>query len=88
MKLFYGDYCTSSQVTIDDVDVTDLMADEKYSEAMPLYKSAIIKWVESTDDIAELDNIFRYLMTNVGEYKDLGNCEQCGGYNEEYTLEV
>lgn len=80
MKLEYNDLCVSPSIIIDNKENDNISIDD--------YKEAIIKIINSCNDIATIQDIFIHLMTLLGEYKDLGLCDECGEWNSIYTLNI
>lgn len=80
MKIVNISGCTCDSLTIDgketvDMDIIDL-------------QEAIKKVLDRETDIAILQSILMDLVNHMGEYKDLGHCDDCGDYIEQYTLEI
>jgi len=52
------------------------------------FKSVLKKMIDNINDIAVLQSTFIHIIKNMGEYKDLGKCGQCGDYSSKYTWEI
>lgn len=51
-------------------------------------KDIVHKLVDKCDDSAILQQFVEHFMEHYGKYKDLGKCEQCGDWIENYTIEI
>lgn len=80
MKLEYTDGCICTSLSVDGVETIDMKTED--------LQAVICKLVKREDDISVLQDLFTSLMSSQGEYKDLGQCEQCGDFISEYTLEI
>lgn len=81
MKLEYTDGCMSFSTTIDGKEIADI-------ENTTTIKDVIHKLVDRIDDVGCLQRLFTDLMSELGEYEDLGQCEQCGDWVFTYKLEI
>ena len=80
MKLQVTEGCTAFSYEVDDKEWVDLTHEE--------CKETLLKLIESCDDCRNLKHVFIDLMQDLGEFKDLGTCDQCGDYVTRYTLEI
>lgn len=80
MELKYVTGCTCDSLTLDGVETADLPV-EKLQEAL-------LKVIKSTGKEDVLQDILICIMEGQGEYKCLGNCEQCGDTINEFTLNI
>lgn len=80
MKIVSTSGCTCDSLTINDIETINIKAENL---------QAVIKvLIDRETDVGVLQDILRDLVTNLGEFKDLGHCETCGDYIDQYTLEV
>ena len=80
MKIVSVTGCTCGSLTVDGIETIDMKVEE--------LQEVVKKVVEKTTDIGQLQGILIDLTSSMGEYKDLGHCDECGDYIEQYTLEV
>ena len=71
-------YCTS--LTVDGKETVDMTNEE--------IKASIRAILDREEDLATLQSILKSLIESQGEYKDLGDCEECGDWIFNYTLEI
>lgn len=80
MKLKYVDGCICTSLTVDGVETIDMKPED--------FKNVIHKLIDKETDRGILQTIFIDLMEDIGEFRDLGHCSQCGDWITEYTLEI
>lgn len=80
MKIVYITGCTCDSLTIDGKESINIKVED--------LQATIKKVVDKETDVGILQNILMDLMYHLGEPKDLGHCEECGDYIEQFTLEV
>ena len=80
MKLEYIDGCTGESFTIDGKDL--------HSMSSGFLKDLIYKAMKKCKNDNAFFDILRILVTTMGKWEDLGKCEECGDYNDKYTLEL
>lgn len=80
MKLEYTDGCVCTSLTVDGVETSNMKIED--------LQDVICKLVKRETDISELQQLWMSLMESQGEFKDLGHCDQCGDWIENYTLEI
>jgi hypothetical protein len=80
MKLEYIDGCTGDSFTVDGRDL--------HSMSSGFLKYLIYKAMQKCENDSTLFDILRTLVTTMGKWEDLGICEECGDYNDKYTLEL
>ena len=80
MKLEVTEGCTAYSYEVDGEEWVDL-TEEKCKEVL-------LKLIESCDDCQSLQHIFIALVQDVGEYENLGTCDQCGDCVTRYKLEI
>lgn len=80
MKCIYTEGCICTSLTVDGKETADMSAKE--------LRDVIKRMLDSTEDTAVLQSAWMNLMECLGEYKDLGHCDQCGDYITEYTFEL
>lgn len=78
-KIVYLNGCTYS-MEIDGTEFIDL-SKEKQIEL-------VRKLVEKVTDSGVLQNIAEEVIESIGEHSDFGYCEQCGSFNDQYTLSI
>lgn len=78
-KIVYLNGCTYS-MEIDGTEFIDL-SKEKQIEL-------VRKLVEKVTDSGVLQNIAEEVLESIGEHSDFGYCEQCGSFNDQYTLSI
>lgn len=81
MKLQYTEGCMCYSTTIDGKEIADI-------EDTSIIKEALHKMIDKIDDVGTLQMEFTSLMESLGEYTDLGHCEQCGDHITEFNLEI
>lgn len=79
MKIRLTEGCVCDAFLCDGNDFSDLDVNKKREIAIKLIEKA---------DSDYLDYICRYLVEEVGSFTDLGRCEQCGDYIEQYDIEL
>lgn len=80
MRLEYTDGCVCTSLTVDGVETINLSKEE--------VKKILCKMINAIDDIADLQSVWMHIMRSMGEYTDLGHCEECGDYIENYKWEI
>lgn len=80
MKIQHTDGCTCDSLTINDVETVDMPIEQ--------IKKCLGKLIDRISDISTLQQILISIVDSEGDYKDLGQCEECGDFITEYTLEV
>ena len=80
MKLQVTEGCTAYSYEVDDVEWNDLTHEK--------CKEVLLKIIDNTLDCTNLQFVFTSLVQELGEYEDLGNCEQCGDFITRHTLEI
>lgn len=80
MNIQHTDGCTCNSLTINDVETIDMPIEQ--------VKQTIKKLIDGVTDIATLQQVLIDIVDLEGVYKDLGQCETCGDFVSEYTLEV
>ena len=80
MKLQVTEGCTAFSYEVDDKEWVDLTHKE--------CKETLLKLIESCNDCRNLQYVFIGLMQDLGDFEDLGTCDQCGDYITRYTLEI
>lgn len=80
MKLKYVDGCTCTSLTVDGIETIDMKQED--------FKNVIHKLIDKETDVGTLQIIWIYLIENMGNFRDLGHCDQCGDWITEYTLEI
>lgn len=80
MKIVSTSGCTCDSLTIDDVESINMKVKD--------LQVVIKKIVDKETDVGVLQDILIDLVNSMGEYEDLGHCETCGDYIDQYTLEV
>lgn len=78
-RIVYLNGCTYS-MEIDGTEFVDL-SKEKQIEL-------VRKLVEKVTDSGVLQNIAEEVLESIGEHSDFGYCEQCGSFNDQYTLSI
>ena len=79
MKIRLTEGCVCDSFLCDGNDFSTIDVDTK--------REIAIKLIEKADgDFIEY--ICRDLVEQLGEFKDLGRCEQCGDYVEQYDIEL
>lgn len=78
MKLTYCTGCTANTLNIDGKESIDMTNEE--------IKEHINKMLLKVNDIHTLQEVL-IAIAEGGEYEDLGHCETCGDWIEEYTFE-
>lgn len=78
MKIEYitGHY----SMTFNDVEFVDLTKEQQVK--------IVHKLVDKVKDSAILQEIIERIMESIGDYKDLGTCDTCGDFIEQYTLNI
>lgn len=80
MKHEYTEGCVCTSYYVDDKPFHDLTIDEM--------KLAIQELLNNTLDSNVLQDVWIDFVEGVGEYEDLGHCEQCGDYISKYTVNI
>lgn len=80
MKHELTEGCLYTSLFINDIDVNKL--------PIETIKEAIVELVSKMKDKEEAIWIWRDLMISVGEYEDLGHCNQCGDDISKYTVNI
>ena len=80
MKLEVTEGCTAYSYEVDGEEWVDL-TEEKCKEVL-------LKLIESCDDCQSLRHVFTILVQDMGEYENLGTCDQCGDSVMRHTLEL
>lgn len=80
MKIVYSTGCISEEITIDNKNYNSYSKEE--------IKKILHKMLDKVDNIADLQEIMSNLCEIVGYCKDLGQCEQCGDWVYDYTVEL
>lgn len=79
MKLTYCTGCTSDTLNIDGKESIDMTKEEIIGH--------INMMLTKVEDISTLQEVLKAIAQGSGEYEDLGQCETCGDWAEEYTFE-
>lgn len=80
MKIVSTTGCTCDSLTVDDIETIDMKIEDM--------QEAVKKVVEKTTDIGLLQSLLINTAECMGKYENLGHCEECGDYIEQYTLEI
>lgn len=80
MKHEFIEGCVCTSYLINGKEFVDLSIEKT--------KEAIIELVNSTSDEAVLQTCWETLVSCMGEYEDLGHCEQCGDHISKYTINI
>lgn len=80
MKITHNDFCTDDSLSVDDKPLQS--KDPKFLQFL------CHRLISKTKDLPMLYRTLTELVDGVGEYKDLGQCEQCGDWNAQYTVEI
>ena len=80
MKLKYVDGCICTSLTVDDIETIDMKQED--------FKNVIHKLIDKETDLGTLQMIWIRLIEHMGNFRDLGHCEECGDWITEYTLEI
>ena len=80
MKHEFTEGCLYTSLFINNIDVNKLPIEE--------IRKAVVELTLQIEDKEELIWIWRDLMTSVGEYEDLGHCNQCGDDISKYTVNI
>lgn len=79
MKINYTDGCTCYSLTIDGKEVSEMNSKE--------IQDAVAKLVYKVTDTAILQEIIERITESIGDFEDLGTCEECGDWITKYTYE-
>lgn len=80
MKIEYNNGCNYS-LTIDGIETCDIPIEE--------FKNKLKYIIDKLDDAACLQDILKNIAELNGKYECSDEpCEDCGEYNENYTLEI
>lgn len=77
MNFKYEEYCYSHRLSVDDQDITEDLKQIKIANRN-MFKSL------NTDENAL--NLFKELISFIGEYEPTSRCEQCGNYDTVINL--
>ena len=80
MKIEYTNGCVCTSLTVDGKETADMTSEE--------IKVSIQAMLDREIDFAVLQDIWTTLIESQGEYKNLANCEECGDWIFNYTLEL
>lgn len=80
MKLEYTDGCICTSLTADGKETADMTNSD--------LRNVIKKMLDKVDDAAILQDIWTNIMESIGDYEDIGHCEECGDHITKYTLEI
>ena len=80
MKIEYTDGCICTSLTVDGKETADMTPEE--------IKVSIRAMPDRETNIATLQDVWMSLIEHLGEFEDLGHCEQCGDWITSYTLEI
>lgn len=80
MKIKRISGCICDSLTIDGIETIDMNGDN--------IKDAIKKIIDSIKDLGVLQSTLIDLVECLGDWKDIGTCEQCGDTITEYTLKL
>lgn len=80
MKLEYTDGCTCYSLTVDGVETAELPVSK--------LQRTIKDTINAVDDVGSLQSILEIIISQAGNYEDLGHCEECGDYISKWTLQV
>jgi hypothetical protein len=86
MKLVYEEGCMGYETSIDDVHI--IAADDEEEASLDVVKKVLNTLVNKCENRGTLQDIFISMLLDMGEYEDLGYCEQCGSYSSKYTIEL
>lgn len=84
MNLVYEEGCLDVDTKIDDKDIIDREGDSDLAD-LDTIRKALQALINKSEDRYILNDIFMILIAAVGEYEDLGYCDQCGSYKAKYT---
>lgn len=80
MKIESVSGCTCDSLNIDGKETIDMNIED--------VKNVIKKLLDETNDIGVIQSILIDLVEYIGDYKDLGQCDECGDYITKYTVEI
>lgn len=79
MKIEFYKLCTCETIDVNGVDLLELTESQR---------RFVIDKAINTLKKEELFCLLAYICERFGKFIPLGICEQCGDYNEKYTLEI
>ena len=80
MKVVSVTGCTCDSLTIDGVESIDMKVED--------VQAVIKRVIDQETDMGILQSILVDLVSHMGEFEDLGYCEECSDHIEQYTFEV
>ena len=80
MKHELTEGCIYTALFINDIDIYKLPIEE--------IRKAVVELILQVEDKEELIWEWRSLMEMVGDYEDLGHCDQCGDDISKYTVNI
>lgn len=80
MKHEHTDGCLCTSYLINGKELVDL--------PITKVKEAIFELINYTNDLGTLQMCWEMLVECIGEYEDLGRCDQCGDYISKYTVNI
>ena len=80
MKHELTEGCTCTALYINNTDINEFPIEE--------IRKAVVELILQVEDKEELIWEWRSLMELVGDYEDLGHCDQCGDDINKYTVNI